>query len=98
MTTHSVHPGSHEYGLADDCPRCDEHAHDPMRGLDAPNLAELVRRVADDITPRSENEAIAMRNVKQVMDQACELASTNVVDFVKYARYYGLQFTFTIPA
>lgn len=43
MTTHSVHPDSHTHGLADDCPRCQEHAEHPERGLDRDNIRRLLR-------------------------------------------------------
>lgn len=41
MTVHSYHPDSHTAGLANDCPRCQEHAAHPERGLDSTNLARL---------------------------------------------------------
>lgn len=40
MTSHSFHEDSHEAGLADDCPRCQEHALEPT-GLDAQNLRRI---------------------------------------------------------
>lgn len=61
MTAHTPHPDTHEYGLADGCPRCAEHAEHPFESLDAANLAVLVHRLAVGLGPRSENEARAMR-------------------------------------
>lgn len=43
MTIHTIHPDSHTHGLADDCPRCAEHAVDPVLTLDDGNLARIVR-------------------------------------------------------
>ena len=63
VTTHRLHSDVHEYGLADDCPRCEEHARDPIAALDADMIASLYRRVALNLPPRSENEAIAMTNL-----------------------------------
>ena len=42
--SHTIHPDSHEHGLADDCPRCAEHAEHPLTSLDARNLRTLVER------------------------------------------------------
>lgn len=63
MTTHSYHPDSHEYGLADGCPRCDEHARNPEQGLDSRNIANLRERIDKGLEPRSNNEKLAMINL-----------------------------------
>jgi hypothetical protein len=60
MTTHSYHPDTHTHGLADDCPRCAEHAYHPIHSLDPENLAALRYRIKHGLEPRSQNEAIAM--------------------------------------
>jgi len=44
MTAHSPHPDSHTHGLADDCPRCQEHAEHPARSLDRDNIKRLLTR------------------------------------------------------
>lgn len=41
MSAHSPHPDSHEFGLADDCERCAEHAEHPERGLDIKNARRI---------------------------------------------------------
>ena len=41
MTLHTYHPDSHSNGLQPGCPRCQEHAEHPERGLDSQNLARL---------------------------------------------------------
>jgi len=67
MSSHNHHPAIREHGLQDDCPRCREHAKEPWATLDAGNLLDLAGRTEiwmrdeDDISPRSENEATAMR-------------------------------------
>ena len=63
MTVHTYHPDSHTHGLADNCPRCAEHAAHPRGSLDDDNLYALHRRIADGLPPRSENERIAMKNM-----------------------------------
>lgn len=65
MATHTFHPDTHVYGLADGCPRCDEHAQNPMVGLDSANLAALRHRLAHALPARSENEARAMVNLSE---------------------------------
>jgi hypothetical protein len=60
VTAHSFHPDTHTHGLADDCPRCAEHAEHPYESLDAANIAALEARVRDNLSPRSKNEARAM--------------------------------------
>lgn len=42
MTTHTYHEDSHTHGLADGCPRCEEHAEHPERNLDSRNLKRLM--------------------------------------------------------
>lgn len=66
MTTHTFHPDSHTHGLADDCPRCAEHAEHPTRSLDDANFAALVDRYMRDLPPRSENERKAMQNLARI--------------------------------
>ena len=61
MTIHAPHPDTHTHGLADNCPRCAEHAEDLLKSLDTENLRSLVRRLNNDWQPRSDNEARAMR-------------------------------------
>lgn len=41
MTIHTIHGPITQYGLADDCPRCQEHAANPLEGLDASNIGRL---------------------------------------------------------
>lgn len=60
MTVHTSHPPSHTHGLADDCPRCAEHAEHPFESLDTVNLRELLYRVNLDLPARSGNERRAM--------------------------------------
>lgn len=82
--THTIHPDSHTHGLADGCPRCDEHALNPLRTLDEANLRGLLHRVVTQEDARSENEAEAMHNIRQVLDQAGILAQLHPLAFCKY--------------
>lgn len=43
MTTHIYHEDSHTHGLFPGCPRCQEHAEHPERGLDSENTERLLR-------------------------------------------------------
>lgn len=63
MSSHTYHPDSHTHGLADDCPRCAEHAREPWVGLDLSMLAALRDRIARGRPARSVNEHEAMRNL-----------------------------------
>ena len=69
--THTPHPDSHKFGLADNCPRCSEHARDPLKSLDDENLRKLIGRIYHDKEPRSTPEAIAMLNIRDAMG-VCE--------------------------
>lgn len=63
MATHTLHPDVHQYGLADDCPRCDQHAEHPLVSLDEQNITMLKLRIIEGWTPRSKNEARAMEKI-----------------------------------
>ena len=85
MSIHTMHPDSHEHGLADDCPRCAEHAEDPFATLDDRNLGLLVERTslwmldAPDSLPRSVVEQLAMRKVEHVLVRARRLRQLGVI-------------------
>ena len=89
--SHTFHPDSHTHGLADDCPRCEEHAQNPLVSLDADNLSSLMQRVVNREGYRSDNEREAMLNLRRALDQACLLAQGNPLMFAKFAKeQYGL--------
>lgn len=67
MSQHTYHPDSHEFGLADGCPRCEEHAGHPFESLDKGNLTALLERVDGKLPARSENEAIAMNAISSIL-------------------------------
>jgi hypothetical protein len=67
MTVHTIHPDTHEFGLADDCERCREHAIEPFVGLDDTNLINLIRRVEVGDPARSTTESIAMGKVRDAL-------------------------------
>jgi hypothetical protein len=75
MSIHTIHPDVHENGLSDDCPRCEEHSKDPFFGLDNRMLADLSTRVVNLDMPRSENEGMAMNELREVMFHAEKLMS-----------------------
>lgn len=64
MVTHTIHPDSHEFGLADGCERCDQHAESPLQSLDDDNLLAIYDRVARKLDARSGNERAAMNVVE----------------------------------
>jgi len=67
MVAHTKHPDSHSHGLADWCPRCDEHAEHPFDSLDDENLKTLILKVRLNDEPRSRNEADAMYYIGKAM-------------------------------
>jgi hypothetical protein len=83
MTVHSYHPDTHEHGLADGCERCAELAADPFAGLDDENLRLLAGRAVlwmrDEVYPRSQNEALALRAVERALTAARRLERAGVV-------------------
>ena len=83
MVAHARHPDSHEHGLADDCPRCAEHAANPFVGLDAENLTKLYDRTKqwmnDNAMPRSDTELAAMRLVGRTIEGIKKLQQIGVL-------------------
>jgi hypothetical protein len=45
MSTHTYHPDTLDVGLSDDCPRCSEHANDPLASLDPAHVDDLWRQM-----------------------------------------------------
>ena len=63
MSNHTYHQDVYRFGLADDCPRCYEHAQKPWESLDEHMLSNLRDRIYQDLPARSQNEDIAMSNL-----------------------------------
>lgn len=74
MSTHTLHPDTHEHGLADSCERCAEHAEHPLASLDIENQRNLLQRINMEWAPRSENEARAMSNLERTMRESGRLS------------------------
>lgn len=58
--------------LADDCPRCEEHARDPFKALDDSHLGRLVIMDRDyqitTIRPSTVNDWVAMTKIREVIN------------------------------
>jgi len=80
MASHSLHPDSHTHGLADDCPRCDEHAEEPLQGLDHENIGALAYRLATGRLARSANEGKAMANLARAIQYSPTGSSSGRAD------------------
>lgn len=52
MTVHTYHEDTHTHGLADDCPRCQEHAQHPESSLDRVNIRRLLEGSVLTMTDR----------------------------------------------
>ena len=62
MTTHTVHPDISKQGLADNCPRCSEHAT-RLYALDNEVLEALHYRLREGLPARSAAECLAMHTL-----------------------------------
>ncbi len=93
MTMHTFHPDTHENGLADDCPRCAEHAEHPIQSLDQENLMRIMAVALDpnrlDGT-YSYTDQVAAAKVLTTMEQAGHLARTAPAMFFTFLRRYGV--------
>lgn len=84
MSTHTIHDDIHDAGLADECPRCLEHAQHPLHSLDETSLRDLVGRTISDVKARSMAEATAMGIIRTKLAEACELVEIDPMGFVQY--------------
>ena len=93
MTIHSIHPDTHEHGLADDCPRCAELAERPIQSLDRENLARIMNlAVADDRLGHAVSylDQVAAGRVLTALEHAGQLARTDPVLFAEYLERWGV--------
>ena len=86
MATHVVHPDAHTNGLADGCPRCEEHAMRPFDSLDDENLGMLMCRIRDKLPARSDNEYKAMQHVKNAIN-ICKRLTQVAEDYRVYTSF-----------
>ncbi len=89
MTIHTRHPDTHDNGLADDCPRCAEHAEAPWRGLDQENLSRIIRCAVGDrseaLTYTDQLAAVAVLNTLERAGHMYRTAPDLVGEF--FSRY-----------
>lgn len=91
-TTHTVHEDISTHGLAGGCPRCWEHAENPVRDLDPENLRVLVNMAVNrDIPPRSEPEAVAVSNVLSAMERFGRIAEAYPEEALSYLLRWGIE-------
>lgn len=83
---HTIHEDIQTHGLADGCPRCEEHAYNPWRDLDDTVLRDLVERATQanrfDLM-RSDTEGIAMAKIVDAIDHIGILMSAAPADVVE---------------
>lgn len=101
---HSNHPDIHDVGLQDDCADCADHAEKPWSNLDRQMLQELIRRnhfyrfgkseSRNDYMPRSDTEAIAMRNITNVLERVGCLMSCDPDGLIQsyLSKNWGVEF------
>lgn len=87
MTVHSVHPNTYECGLADDCPRCTEHAENPIASLDQPNLKRIMALALHPdrfSVALTETDLVAAAKVLTTLERAGALRRTDPLLFDQY--------------
>jgi len=80
---HTLHPDVHEYGLADSCPRCRQHAEHPLDSMDDTMLRALFDRLASGQIARSLNEGLAMDNLRSDRQKALRIQELDCGDLVR---------------
>lgn len=91
-TTHTVHEDISSHGLAPGCPRCAEHAENPIRDLDTENLRVLVNLAVNrDIRPRSVAEEVAAANVLTAMERFGRIAEAYPEEALAYLQKWGIE-------
>jgi hypothetical protein len=93
MTMHSIHPDTHEHGLADDCERCAEHAQHPIQSLDQENLRRIMRLAVnlDRLSVAfSYNDQVASAKVLTALEHAGHLARTDPEIVCSFLARYGV--------
>ena len=88
MANHTLHPDVTKHGLADDCPRCTDHALEPWNTLDYENLGILVRRILHHESGRSHNETTAMMNLLRKMHNKYEMEIQSMADRISNQPYH----------
>lgn len=88
MTTHTLHPDSHEFGLADDCLRCKEHVERPWLTLDDENIGRLTRRILTNESGMSGNETEAMANLERAMHDHYQQKIVHMSGRISNQSYY----------
>jgi hypothetical protein len=92
---HTLHHDVHDYGLADECDGCAEHAEKPFSNLDEWALRDLVERTlrnrfarpfGEVVHPRSNAEARAMAVVMTLLEQVGRLAEVAPAPLGLYLR------------
>ena len=92
MTIHTVHPDSHTHGLADDCPRCAEHAEDPVSTLDGDNLRRIVRLAVDPdrfANALSETDLVAAAKVLNLLERVGHISRYAPAELLIFLGRYG---------
>jgi hypothetical protein len=95
MTIHTPHPDTHRFGLQDDCPRCAEHAVDPVLTLDDSNLARIVRLAIDRerrSTRLTHTDLVAATAVLNILERVGHLSRVAPDELCTFLERYGTYF------
>ena len=95
MSVHTLHPDSHTHGLADGCPRCDEHAADPINTLDERNLRRIIELAVHPdrfSVALTETDLVAAAKVLTTLERAAHLMRVSPQPvFAFLSERYGAQ-------
>ena len=92
MTIHTIHEDSHTHGLADDCPRCAEHAEDPVSTLDGINLLRIVRLAVDPdrfANALTETDLVAAAKVLNSLERVGAISRYAPGEVLEFLSRYG---------
>lgn len=92
MTIHTIHEDSHTHGLADDCPRCAEHAEDPVSTLDGENLRRIVLLAVDEDrfgNALTDTDLVAACKVLNLLERVGTISRYAPGELLTFLRRYG---------
>lgn len=94
MTMHTYHDDTHTHGLADDCPRCAEHAEDPVRSLDGENLRRIVLLAVDPdrfSSALTHTDLVAAAKIINLFEQVGHVSRYAPNELRAFLARYGLE-------
>lgn len=100
MTIHTPHPDTHEHGLQDGCPRCAEHAIDPVLTLDDSNLRRVALLALNDdrfAEALTHTDLEAAAKVLSLLERVGHLSRIVPEELLAFLGRYGTHAALTEP-